>query len=157
MIAEVFPEVPNPRWVALRLLNADEAVQEAVSSGELGQLSRDDSGDLIDLAPEWGRQRVLDAAMRLRWDLPPDFHDVVTQRAYEAAEEVASRVQMGGLKKAGFAFDRKLDSWLTSRICGFPLMLLILAAVFWITIEGANVPSSMLGRWKEDAWDDAPP
>ncbi len=100
--------------------------------------------DLVELAPEWGREQVLDAAMRLRWDLPSDFHDVVTQRAYEAAEEVAARVQMGGLKKAGFAFDRKLDSWLTSRIFGFPLMLLILALVFWITSEGANVPSSML-------------
>ena len=43
-----------------------------------------------------------------------------------------------------FAFDRELDSWFTSRIFGFPLMLLILALVFWITIEGANVPSSML-------------
>jgi ferrous iron transport protein B len=144
VIEQVFPEVPNPRWVALRLLNADEAVQEAVRTGELGQLSRDDTGDTVDLAPEAGRERVLDAAMHLRWDLPPDFHDVVTQRAYEAAEEVAARVQMGGLKKAGFAFDRKLDAWLTSRVLGFPLMLLILAAVFWITIEGANVPSSML-------------
>ena len=144
VIEDVFPQVPNPRWVALRLLNADEAVQEAVRTGELGQLSRDDTGDLVELAPEWGREQVLDAAMRLRWDLPSDFHDVVTQRAYEAAEEVAARVQMGGLKKAGFAFDRKLDSWLTSRIFGFPLMLLILALVFWITIEGANVPSSML-------------
>ena len=146
VIEQVFPEVPNPRWVALRLLNADEAVQEAVRTGELGQLSRDDTGDLVDLAPEWGREQVLDAAMRLRWDLPPDFHDVVTQRAFESAEDVASRVQLGGLKKAGFAFDRKLDSWLTSRIFGFPLMLLILAAVFWITIEGANVPSAMLAK-----------
>ncbi|GIS79660.1 MAG: hypothetical protein CM1200mP14_12260 [Gammaproteobacteria bacterium] len=37
-----------------------------------------------------------------------------------------------------------MDEWLTSRIFGFPLMLLILSVVFWITIEGANVPSSML-------------
>ena len=144
VIERIFPQVPNPRWVALRLLNADEAVQEAVRSGELGQLSRDDSGGLVDLAPEAGREQVLDVAMRLRWELPPDFHDVVTQRAYDAAEEVASRVQVGGLKKAGFAFDRKLDAWLTSRVFGFPLMLLILAVVFWITIEGANGPSSML-------------
>jgi ferrous iron transport protein B len=80
----------------------------------------------------------------MRWDLPSDFEDVVTQRAYEAAEEVAERVQLSGLKKAGFAFDRKLDGWLTSKVFGFPLMLFILAVVFWLTIEGANVPSSML-------------
>ena len=42
-IESAFPDVPNTRWVALRLLNADEAVQSAVRSGELGQLVRDDS------------------------------------------------------------------------------------------------------------------
>ncbi len=139
----VFPEVPNARWVALRLLNADEAVEETVRAGELGHLGRDDVTDM-EPPPEHERQRVLEAAARLRWELPPDFHDLVTQRAFQAAQEIAERVQLSGLKKAGFAFDRKLDELLTSRVFGFPLMLLILAVVFWITIEGANVPSSML-------------
>jgi ferrous iron transport protein B len=44
----------------------------------------------------------------------------------------------------GFDIDRRLDALLTSRWLGFPLMLAVLAAVFWITIEGANVPSAML-------------
>jgi ferrous iron transport protein B len=82
--------------------------------------------------------------MSLRWGLPSDFQDVVTGRAYEVAEQIAARVQVRGLKKVGVAFDRKMDQWLTSRIFGFPLMLFILAAVFWITIEGANIPSSIL-------------
>ena len=51
---------------------------------------------------------------------------------------------MQGLKRARFDFDRTLDRLLTSRTFGFPLMLAVLAVVFWITIEGANVPSSML-------------
>jgi ferrous iron transport protein B len=87
---------------------------------------------------------VLDEATKLRWDLPADFHDQQTQHAYEAAEAVASRSQKVGLERAGFELDRRLDRALTSRIFGFPLMLMILAVVFWITIEGANVPSSML-------------
>ncbi|MDA0709124.1 MAG: ferrous iron transporter B [bacterium] len=33
---------------------------------------------------------------------------------------------------------------MTSRTLGFPLMLLMLTVVFWLTIEGANVPSKML-------------
>ena len=37
-VEQAFPQVPNARWVALRLLNADDAVVEAVRSGELGQL-----------------------------------------------------------------------------------------------------------------------
>jgi ferrous iron transport protein B len=143
-IEEAYPTVPNARWVALRLLNADEAVQEAVRSGELGQLSRDDSGAETSPPPGRERDRLLDAAMRLRWDLPADFHDLVTEQAYEVAEEVARSVQKRGLARAGFDFDRKLDALLTSRVFGFPLMLAILAVVFWITIEGANVPSSML-------------
>jgi len=144
IIADAFPGVPNTRWVALRLLNADEAVQEAVRSGELGQLIHDESGTEVPDTPDSDRIRVLDSATRLRWELPPDFHDIVTEHAYAAAEEVASRSQKRGLAKAGFAFDRKLDELLTSRVFGFPLMLFVLAVVFWLTIEGANVPSSML-------------
>ncbi len=38
---EVFPNVPNSRWVALRLLEGDTRIMEAVCSGELGDLNRD--------------------------------------------------------------------------------------------------------------------
>jgi len=144
VVAEVFPSVPNARWVALRLLNADEAVQEAVLSGELGQLAHDDSGEELEAPPQGERDRLLEAATQLRWDLPTDFHDIVTQHTYGVAEEIAGRVHKTGLKQAGFAFDRKLDRLLTSPVFGFPLMLLILAMVFWITIVGANVPSRFL-------------
>ena len=144
VIQDAFPEVPNARWVALRQLNADEAVEGAVQSGELGQLSHDESGALVEIAPAEARHRVLKKGMSLRWSLPSDFQDVVTGRAYEVAEQIAARVQVRGLKKVGLAFDRKMDEWLTSRIFGFPLMLFILATVFWITIEGANIPSSLL-------------
>ena len=152
VVERVYPEVPNARWVALRLLNADEAVQEAVRSGELGQLTSSDAGAVLTAPPEAERQRLLDVATRLRWDLPSNFHDVVTQHCYEAAERVARAAEVTGLKRVGFAFDRKLDRALTSRVFGFPLMLLILAIVFWITIQGANVPSSMLATLLIDNW-----
>jgi ferrous iron transport protein B len=144
IVEEVFPQIPNSAWVAMRLLNADEAVEEAVRSGELGQLSRDVSDAVIDPPTEPARMRLLEAATRLRWELPSDFHDLVTKQAYDAAQLVASRVRVDGLRRAAFDFDRRLDAILTSRTLGFPLMLLILAVVFWITIAGANVPSSML-------------
>jgi len=150
VVEEVYPEVPNARWVAMRLLNADEAVQEAVKSGELGQLARDDSGDVREPPAESERQRLLDSSVRLRWNLPPDFHDIITQHSYDVAQRMALDVQMHGLKKAGFEFDRKLDDLLTSRVFGFPLMLLLLAVVFWITIAGANVPSAMLASFLLD-------
>lgn len=40
--------------------------------------------------------------------------------------------------------DRKIDKILTSKLTGIPIMLLLLALIFWITISGANYPSSIL-------------
>ncbi|HYK72880.1 MAG TPA: ferrous iron transporter B, partial [Pseudoneobacillus sp.] len=38
----------------------------------------------------------------------------------------------------------KLDSILTSPFIGFPVMIALLGLIFYITIAGANVPSSMI-------------
>lgn len=38
----------------------------------------------------------------------------------------------------------RLDRIVTSKIWGFPIMLAMLAVVFWLTIAGANVPSALL-------------
>lgn len=141
VVRDVYPRVPNARWVALRLLNGDEAVEDAVATGELASLGSDDERPA---PPEADRERVLSTARSLRWELPPDFHDHVMERTYAAAQEISDSVQARGLKKVGVNIDARLDGLLTSRWLGFPLMLLILATVFWITIEGANVPSSML-------------
>ena len=40
--------------------------------------------------------------------------------------------------------DRRIDRILTSKATGYPLMLLLLLGVFWITIAGANYPSQLL-------------
>ena len=40
--------------------------------------------------------------------------------------------------------DRKIDKIITSRLFGYPIMLLMLCIVFWITISGANYPSELL-------------
>ena len=158
-VEEAFPALPNARWVALRLLNGDERVEEAVASGEIGQLGREEEDPLggggIRLQEGGGgatatavasavHQKVLDRASRLRWGLRPDFADLLAQDIYGAAQEIAGRSQVRGIKKLGLDLDRALDRVLTSRWFGFPLMLLILTAVFWLTISGANVPSSLL-------------
>ncbi|HEY5729394.1 MAG TPA: FeoB small GTPase domain-containing protein [Anaerolineales bacterium] len=38
-IGAAFPELPNARWVALRLLDGDERIAEALRKGELGDLT----------------------------------------------------------------------------------------------------------------------
>ena len=152
VVDEVFPGVPSSRWVAQRLLNADDAVAAAVRSGELGQLGDDDAGTPPSPAPpESARTQVLETAQRLRWDVPAAFHDTLMERTYAAAHDIAGRAEARGLRKAGFNLDRTLDRLLTNRWLGFPLMLAILAAVFWITIEGANVPSGLLATLLIDA------
>lgn len=40
--------------------------------------------------------------------------------------------------------DRRIDKVLTSRVLGFPIMLALLALVFFLTITGANYPSRLL-------------
>lgn len=39
-IQEEFPDLPNTRWVALRLLEGDQTIIDAIKSGELGNLQR---------------------------------------------------------------------------------------------------------------------
>lgn len=59
------------------------------------------------------------------------------------AEELAGAVTR--YRRADYAHrDRRLDKLLTSRATGIPLMLLLLTAVLWLTIRGANLPSTIL-------------
>ena len=47
MIEEMAPGVPNARWLAIRLLDGDSKVQQALMSGDLGQLvTRQQSSDV---------------------------------------------------------------------------------------------------------------
>jgi ferrous iron transport protein B len=39
-IVALYPRLPNARWVALRLLDGDERIAEAMRSGELGELAK---------------------------------------------------------------------------------------------------------------------
>ncbi len=52
-IETVFPGVPNARWVALRLLDGDERIAQAIIQGELGDLiDQDRSESIRDLGVE---------------------------------------------------------------------------------------------------------
>ena len=44
-------------------------------------------------------------------------------------------------------FDRKIDNILTSKAFGIPIMIALLGVVFWITLEGANIPSDVIARF----------
>jgi ferrous iron transport protein B len=42
-IKQTYPDLPNARWVALRLLDGDRNIIEAIKNGELGDLSRQET------------------------------------------------------------------------------------------------------------------
>jgi Fe2+ transport system protein B len=48
-IEAAFPGLPNARWVALRLLDGDQHIAEAIRTGELGELSSQDEEVTQDL------------------------------------------------------------------------------------------------------------
>lgn len=50
MLEERFPGIPHAPWIALRLLEGDRRIADAVSSGELGDLSEDHSASLVSSA-----------------------------------------------------------------------------------------------------------
>lgn len=147
-IGEAYPQLPNRRWVALRLLNADDRVEAALRSGDIGNLvdrqetAEADIGAVRRDSEEAGR--ILDRATALRWQLSPGFHDALTESIYGAAQEIAAKSVVRGAKRAKFDMDRVLDRLLTSRFTGIPVMLAVLALVLWITVTGANYPSALL-------------
>ncbi len=75
-----------------------------------------------------------------------DFHEKLMEAMYTDAAQIADRAVTRPEGKQRFDFDRTLDRILTSRVWGFPLMLVLLMIVFWLTISGANVPSAFLAN-----------
>lgn len=87
------------------------------------------------------KETILAAANNLRWEVGDNLHDTLMESIYENATSIANKVVEYPDKKQAFSLDRTLDKVLTSRYLGFPIMFMILAVVFWITIVGANYPS----------------
>lgn len=87
---------------------------------------------------------ILSTAQKLRWEVGVDVHEHVMEAIYTDAARIADRAVTRPGKKPRFDFDRTVDRVLTSRTWGFPIMIALLAIVFWITIAGANMPSGWL-------------
>ena len=89
-------------------------------------------------------EEIISAANSARWELGNDFHDSIIESIYENASYIAKKAvkQLG--EKEAYSFDLKIDKIVTSKILGFPLMFIMLAIVFWLTVAGANYPSGLL-------------
>lgn len=101
------------------------------------------------------RDSILAAANNLRWEVGENLHDTLMESIYENATSIAGKAVTNPDKKPAFNLDRVLDKILTSRHLGFPLMFLMLGVVFWLTIEGSNVPSGLLASLLVDTFHPA--
>ncbi|MDD4238499.1 MAG: nucleoside recognition domain-containing protein [Desulfotomaculaceae bacterium] len=90
-----------------------------------------------------GLNELLEEADQINPGGSLNLNDSVVSTIYSRAEEIAGGV-VTSQGKPPVDWDKVLDDILTSRVFGFPSMLLLLAVVFWITVAGANVPSEML-------------
>lgn len=89
-------------------------------------------------------EKIIADANSLRIDLGNELHDSLMESIYKDASNIASKVVTRKEESKKYDWDQKLDKLITSRWFGLPLMFLMLAVVFWLTIEGANVPSAFL-------------
>ncbi len=93
---------------------------------------------------EQNQTGILEEANHLRWEFGENLHDSLMEAVYEEAARISEATVQKAAGESRANWDQKLDVLLTNRWTGFPLMLLMLTLVFWITISGANVPSGLL-------------
>jgi len=147
----------NSRWVAIKLLDCDETLLNALQQ----YVGFDVMSDQTVAHQLEEARKILDEA-GIDHDL---LRDKIVSRIVSTAERISGKTVVFNGDTYNRT-DRKIDKILTSRVFGIPIMIGLLGVVFWLTITGANYPSQMLAAfffWIEDQlsafffWADTPP
>lgn len=128
-------EKVNARWLTLKLLDSDPSLMRELRE-YLGQ-------DILDI-PEVSEALALAGEHLAKYGVT---REILKDRVVAALVASAEKICRGTVhfnKSEYNEGDRKLDKILTSRFTGYPVMILMLAAVFWLTITGSNYPSQIL-------------
>ncbi|MCH9021461.1 MAG: ferrous iron transporter B [Planctomycetes bacterium] len=88
-------------------------------------------------------QQFLRKVDAIRAQLGDRFRDQIVESLFDDAQSIARR-SVTTPENRRVLFTDRLDQVLTHPIFGLPLMAVLLAAVFWLTIAGANVPSAFI-------------
>lgn len=122
------------RQLALKLIEGDADFASEAAARLGGGLASSE----VSAAIERARGLLLESGIdgdRLR--------ELIASSLVRTAEEVCEGVVR--IEDLAYANrDRKIDRILTGKITAYPFMICLLALVFWITISGANYPSSLL-------------
>lgn len=128
----------NSRWVALKLLDEDESLLKPLMKYINYDLMSDDN--IVLKVNEAKEKLILSGIDR---DL---LRDKIVSPIVSTAENICKKVITFNNKEYNQT-DRKIDSILTSRIFGIPIMIGLLSFVFWLTITGANFPSQIISKF----------
>ncbi len=145
------------RWVALKLMDGDEALINSLQKYLGYNIVLDDHiGKKISEARDKLTMGGIDHNM---------LRDRIVSHIVSVAEEIGGKTVSYENVKYNHT-DRQIDHILTSRIFGIPIMIGLLSLIFWLTITGANVPSRMIADvlfWVQDrlteffTWAGTPP
>ena len=126
----------NSRWLSLRLLDQDDSLIREINAC-LGE----------DFLRDEALQSALGEAMALLRERGVENTDQLKDMTVAALIHSAEAICCGAVtcERSQYAeTDRRLDRLLTGRLTGYPVMLALLALIFWLTISGANYPSQLL-------------
>lgn len=87
---------------------------------------------------------ILEKAKAFRAKNNENVRDTIVSSIYKTAEDITRKTVKKDTEK--LLSQQKIDDIITSKKTGIPLMLLLLAVVFWLTIQGANYPSQILAK-----------
>ncbi|MBU3227306.1 ferrous iron transport protein B [Clostridium algidicarnis] len=139
-----FESTLNSRWLALKLIDGDKTLLASINKYLNFDLTKEE--DIINKSYE---VREFLSKKHIDSDI---FRDKVVSKLVTISESISNEV-VSFKDKDYNNKDRKIDKYLTSKKFGIPIMILLLAIVFWITITGANVPSQLIAKglfWIED-------
>ncbi len=132
-------------WIALKLLEDDPEIVRAFKEAAMGAGFLRIEGDSSP-RPE-ALQAIADRAMKLREDIKPDAKVEIVRRRFEFADSIVRKV-MHRQRPTEVSLTERVDRIVTHRLWAWPIMLLLLTGVFWITIRGGEVG----GQWLESAF-----
>lgn len=127
----------NSRWVSIKLLDGDEALLKSVKDCIGYALMEDEK-----IAQKTAEMR---STLESEGLAPGRLQDEIVTAIVNTCERIREDCVIFE-KKSYAKRDRKYDKILTSKLTGIPIMIALLFAIFWITITGANYPSSLLSR-----------
>ena len=78
----------------------------------------------------------------LYFEQDAEIREKISESNYNYANELKHKYVKEDIKKLNR--DKRIDDIVTSKKFGIPIMLALLGMIFWITIQGANIPSQIL-------------